>query len=1263
MSKGIIETVAGGLALAAGILIDIGTFGAATPLLVAIAGMLIGAGAGMVMSGIGTMIAGTGSQTGFLASATRNPIAPWEVGYGRCRIGGTIVYIGEFGDKNKFLDLVIVVAAHVCDAVDALLFDNQRVQIDPGNNRSFTPVEQTISITRIQRYKSLVTVTLNQDIPYLMDGDQVLIQNVHPVAAVLNGKFGVTIVGRAGGGLTFSYLSGGMEIDIPTYGGSETGQVTTLWPDYGKQVHMEVMLGTQTLGQTFSGMIYGTVDADGNTVTPSTNPWTADCSLIGKTAVHLRLQYSSAVFAAGIPQISFQIRGKSDILDPRTSPPTRGYSENAALCIADYLADGTWGFDANWGTEIDTANVIAAANLCDEAVSLAAPLGTTEPRYALNGHFPLTMRRSEILQNMLTAMAGRLTYQGGQFGIHPAAWRGLDLALSNSWMLNNASGSIRWRPTVSISNLFNGVKGTFISPSNGWTAADFPRYAQDADHGYNDGPPEYQYDANLAADGGDRRWKDIQLPFTISHATAQRLAKIELMRSRQQGTGTFSLNMAGYRISTLDILSVTLDYFGWSGKYLEVLASRFKLDRQNEQGSEVVLLGTEIDIQETDPSVYDWELIEELSPQGYQNPGVPNGVFTPDPPSNLHFSFDDNGRTILLWTAPVDGYVTHGGRIQARYRHVTSPSSLWVSLGDLDPSVTQLTIPLLMAGELYVVELRSENAAGIPSDWVSINYTPLPIPPQWAPYQVRADAADALFPGEWTFDVNVAYADRLGGQQSLADGTAAARTNVTGVLPITQLLACDAPVIYAAAVGAAGGHLRGGQTLYVSVTADDGAGNYTPPAAIVQVDVPAGTDTNYIALNVGWPNSQAGLAHYDIYASPLIDLVCAQSSGALTNGPSSPPTSPASDTYTPLIVFLGEASSPPGALSRQTWALPNPNLKAIRLRGVICYHAGVLGAGVTSVSGNQVISTDCVSVFSPPVGTPVDWTGRKLIVLGRNNPGAFPFENIPFASFAITAFNPATGAFTLDRSADGILQPGDAFAVSTRGYDNSSDPYRLQDSGWKNSNNYDFQTNVSTPYSGITADERQMVARIIAGTNRGASANVVSNTTDTHILDSPLQIAADSAWIITEAGWPYQIDSAVSGSGVTTISLPVGNFGGITLFLAPVLVNLSGEAAIEGDGPTRFAYLYGSQGTRYIYADAAMLQTDSLVKADATLGPIVYTSLPFAQIPNRTFTVAKTDSSDHAVTIKLQYGDTFDDETSEIALVRQGDSTLFRVQG
>lgn len=763
--------IVGGLEIIAGVVgfLLIPGFG------VALANYLIFSGAGILLGGLGTMIAsaigigGPGSSVAGTSFASRNPAAPWQVCIGRCMVGGTVIFINEFGENNKYLDLVIILAAHPSQSVDTLLFDTQMVQlaettpsgwVGGGTSYdSFTPVQQTVSIVSIVRFKNVVTVTLSQSIPLLQPNNRIRIQNTSlgSANAVLSvesttatadqwdvgeGYFTGDVVAYNNSSYRAVTNSvGEIPASNPTYwedynvftaicggeAGTETdGEVVTLWPDYGRHVHMEVLgVGNSpTWTETFKGMLYGTPnegDPDDLILNPD-NPWGATAVVGGMTAVLLRLNYDQKIFSGGMPQIAFLFHGKNNIMDPRTSPPTIGYSENAALAIADYLADETWGFSAEYATEIPLAQLIVAANICDESVALA--IGGNEPRYAISGKFDLTQPRGNILQNLLTSCAGRITYIGGQFIIWPAAWYGSSPVAAPDY--SQMSGPFRWKPTVSIRDLFNGVKGIYICPANNWQPGDIPPYAQDTTHGYTIGDPwsigvayvignivsyadadwiclanntgnqpdvspsfwtSIYEDINLIEDGGQRRWLDIQLPFTISAPTAQRLCKIELLRRRQQGTGTFRFNMAGYAITTLDIISMTVPYLGWSGKLVEVLAARFVIDRQNQNGVDVTLLGTEIDVQETDAAVYDWSDTEELTPQGYQQSAVPD-PFTPAPPTGLTLESDESTLVVtpqglvdsilVTWDQPVDGYVLQGGHMEIRYEEIEAYTAGYV---------------------------------------------------------------------------------------------------------------------------------------------------------------------------------------------------------------------------------------------------------------------------------------------------------------------------------------------------------------------------------------------------------------------------------------------------------------------------------------------------------------------------------------------------------------------------------------------------------
>ena len=75
-------------------------------------------------------------------------------------------------------------------------------------------------------------------------------------------------------------------------------------------------------------------------VSESDSNWTANHRLQGRAAVYIRLEYNQDVYPNGMPNFSFQIRGKK-VYDPRSE--TTVWSANPALCIADYLTNAKYG--------------------------------------------------------------------------------------------------------------------------------------------------------------------------------------------------------------------------------------------------------------------------------------------------------------------------------------------------------------------------------------------------------------------------------------------------------------------------------------------------------------------------------------------------------------------------------------------------------------------------------------------------------------------------------------------------------------------------------------------------------------------------------------------------------------------------------------------------------------------------------------------------------------------------------------------------------
>ena len=97
----------------------------------------------------------------------------------------------------------------------------------------------------------------------------------------------------------------------------------------------------------------------------------SDHKLSGIAYLYIRLKFDRNVFTSGIPNFSALIRGKK-VTDSRDS--STGWSSNPALCVRDYLMDTTFGLGAT-AAEVDDTSFNAAANICDESVTLSSASG------------------------------------------------------------------------------------------------------------------------------------------------------------------------------------------------------------------------------------------------------------------------------------------------------------------------------------------------------------------------------------------------------------------------------------------------------------------------------------------------------------------------------------------------------------------------------------------------------------------------------------------------------------------------------------------------------------------------------------------------------------------------------------------------------------------------------------------------------------------------------------------------------------------------
>lgn len=570
--------------------------------------------------------------------------------------------------------------------------------------------------------------------------NMVIVLAGHPCYAIqnlyLDGRRVYWNVGSGGNTTENGFNFGG---SAATSGGID-GDGTYIGPDgqhynFGTLVYCEARYGTQTLGDVIGGLT-------ANDPTWATNA-NGSPSLVGCTYVYLKVEYDSAMFPQ-LPEIRFTVSGKCDIWDPRTN--TTGFTENWALCVADVLTDTDFGL-AVPQSALNTAQLIAAANVCDEQVTLAA--GGTESRYTCNWVGDTSLATGDILAQMMPAGGGDLagiSNVGGEWYIWPSYYQASSFTFDANSLIDVPS-PITWNPNRSSRDLFNRVKGTYIAPfypyavvgnlydSNGyydgttadtfnlgWQPNDYPYYAQDTLHGY-------AADEWLAQDGGRILYKDMNHSACISVATAQRIGKMTLLRNRLQGSGTLSMSLDAYQMMPKDVFEFTFPAWGWNNTLMEVTGVRLATQQSGGGQNPAPRVYVEVDVQLTDQSIYEWSATEELSVYDVPIAGL-NPPYVVAPPTSM--TLDSSAATAIVgadgvvtprvlveWTAPMDISV-----IQIQVQYQATGASSWIDAGMVDVGLFQTYVSGVIAGATYNFQIRSIRANGATSLWEQIlNYT------------------------------------------------------------------------------------------------------------------------------------------------------------------------------------------------------------------------------------------------------------------------------------------------------------------------------------------------------------------------------------------------------------------------------------------------------------------------------------------------------------------------------------------------------------
>lgn len=358
--------------------------------------------------------------------------------------------------------------------------------------------------------------------------------------------------------------------------------------------------------------------------------WTADHRLRGVTHFILKFLYNEQtekVWKTGPPQnIKALIKGRL-IYDPRkdatnggsgphryTDPTTWEWSDNPALCVADYLMT-YMGVDP--AMSIDWTLITDGANDCDALVAI--PTAATEKRFTCNGAISLGDSHKDNLDVLLSSCAGTLSYALGVWRFRASVWETSSLSID----ADDLAGDVSVRGSAPKTDRVNTVRGSFIDPARKYEANEFAHVSAAA---------------YVTRDNGETISYDLVLPVTNTETMAQRIAYRLLEQANNQIVCELEMNARGAKVTAGDIIDLTLDDLGWTNKLFRVIewgrteSGSFKLGLREDDAADY-----------TDPVEGDYGAAA--------GDVLTEGTSAVPPPTNLAATAIDGG-VRLTWTDP-----------------------------------------------------------------------------------------------------------------------------------------------------------------------------------------------------------------------------------------------------------------------------------------------------------------------------------------------------------------------------------------------------------------------------------------------------------------------------------------------------------------------------------------------------------------------------------------------------------------------------------
>ena len=414
-----------------------------------------------------------------------------------------------------------------------------------------------------------------------------------------------------------------------------------------------------------------------------------------------------------MPKISFLMKGKN-IFDPRTNAvaTTDAQRSNPALILHDYLTDTTYGLKAKSdevNTTTNAGGISAAANICDQLVTLGDG-STTQTRYTANAFTNMQATGESVIQGILGAMAGKMTFTNGKFQTFAGASQTPEFTITDA----DALGPFDIITKKRGGDMYNQIKAIFPDSGQKFTATETPVF-KSASMLLEDTPVGDRVGG--AGSPNFAKEMEISLGFTTDTDTAQRLQKIQLLDQRQTTRVAVRVPIKYIQCQPNDWIYITNSRLGFSSKLFQIEDMSLELDAaDNGSGA---LATVSLSMRETDAAVFSFAQSDYTTPVAEGNERN-TGVMTITAPTigTPSISSVVDGPTVKVnitvnWTNANSDDIT-GTEVQYKLSGGT-----YVSAGIAGKNQSNLVVADLTNNQQYVFRVRHQGKGGIVSAFSS----------------------------------------------------------------------------------------------------------------------------------------------------------------------------------------------------------------------------------------------------------------------------------------------------------------------------------------------------------------------------------------------------------------------------------------------------------------------------------------------------------------------------------------------------------------